>query len=211
MSERYVVRKHPEFSSWQVWDTEDNVQVSRSWWERFDAQEHADKCNGKIDELASLQQANAELLQVVESQSEKLGEARQFIRELADRPLDINDGYRHVIYNSVVIAAKEMQAQWESEVETSPEPASGGFTGYVAKIKKLLTKNNEVMAIMAINGNECIAFPRTWQEYGKVLESGKELQIVYKEDNSKGYPQFIIESAGFLYESEVMITESEAE
>jgi hypothetical protein len=94
------------------------------------------------------------------------------------------------------------------------EGASGGFTGIVSKIRKIETKNLEQMAILQINGNECIAFPRTWQQYRGVLESGKELQIIAKEDYSKGYLQFIIEHAELLYdetEASVDVTLTDAE
>lgn len=166
-------------------------------------------------EITSLQQANTELLQAMEAQSEKLGKLKQGMEAMHQicniPPSNLVMSTQHPQIIREMLAAIEETYKRYMQAETNPEPASGGFAGYVAKIKKLLTKNNEVMAIMVINGNECIAFPRTWQEYGKVLESGKELQIVYKEDNSKGYPQFIIESAGFLYESEDVTAGSEAE
>lgn len=154
--------------------------------------QHSEKLQA---EIASLQEANADLLAAAEVRSEELGKLKQIVRSMS-----------RMGETSLRYTINELIAQWKAE--TTPELASGGFTGgYVEKIKKVVTRNNEVMATMFINGNECIAFPRTWQEYGKVLESGKELQIVYKEDNLRGYPQFIIESAGLLYEAE---SESEA-
>lgn len=108
--------------------------------------------------------------------------------------------YESALTEDEIARAETLVSEVDNQAET--EATSGGFTGKASNIKKVVTKDNEVMATMLINGNECIAFPRTWMQYRNVLESGKELQIVTKEDYSRGYLQMIIQAAELLYESE---------
>lgn len=121
--------------------------------------------------------------------------------EEAHKILSTNITQYGVSIHDAVEDAREVieQALESKEAENA---ASGGFTGIASNIKKFVTKNNETMATMLINGNECIAFPRTWMQYRKVLESSKELQIVAQEDYSRGYLQMIIQVAELLYEGE---------
>lgn len=204
-------------------EREQNRKEVASYWE-LERQHLIGMLKGKDSDIATMQAALAE-------QSDKLKQQEATIRH-RDELLGIQSASceRHkyaleeilehipvkptlpIIFEIRSIAETALQETNEqsasTEAATQPDATSGGFTGVASSIKKHITKHNEIMAIMLINGNECVAFPRTWLQYRNVLESGKELQIVAQEDYSRGYLQMIIQHAELLHSNE---DESETE
>lgn len=82
----------------------------------------------QANEITRLQEANATLLQGMEAQSEKLGEARGFIREIADMEYQVHIPSKPPILiaedkslRPIVEKAQAMLAAWEAETASESE------------------------------------------------------------------------------------------
>jgi hypothetical protein len=140
MSEQYyTIKKIDDSETWAVFGGYEQIGVAADkheaeYWRKY-ISTHTAKFAGEIDrlqkEIASLQEAAATHLATIEAQSEKLGEARGFIRELAEHIIPIDHFAREDTrrqanwYLQFKQQAQAMLEQWEAETQQAEQLALG--------------------------------------------------------------------------------------
>lgn len=195
------------------------------------AQEYANELNiGHYKkELSALQEANAQLLQQLESeretsgaameaQSKEIAKLRQFVRELSSYEERATNPRQQDRNQSIFLQAFHAEActlvmQWDSATVATAAQAESeapiNWTGRIESAQPMVTKNNEVMAILTSElPYEIIAFPCTWQKYKDAILSnitGDSVDILtmrLQKDFSKSEPAYILLGIEGLEESE---------
>ncbi len=70
--------------------------------------------------------------------------------------------------------------------------------GLIAAIRKIATKNKEMMAIATLEDRfgkvEVVLFPRTWKQYEALMIENKVVVVIGKYDTSRGDPQIVCDA-----------------
>jgi hypothetical protein len=81
--------------------------------------------------------------------------------------------------------------------EEMPNGKEIRFVGLVAGMRKLPTKNKEMMCITTLEDRygtiDAVLFPRTWSKYESLVQDGAVIVVSGKFDTSRGDPQIICE------------------
>lgn len=82
------------------------------------------------------------------------------------------------------------------------------FVGVVAGLRKLPTKNHEMMAIATLEDRfgtiDAVMFPRTWRQVESLLTDGAVVVVTGKLDLSRGDPQILVDHATQRIETLIM-------
>jgi DNA polymerase-3 subunit alpha len=91
----------------------------------------------------------------------------------------------------------------EAEPEWHDKPVR--FVGLVAALRKLPTRNHEIMCIATLEDRygtlDVVLFPRTWAQYGEMMLEGAVVGVRGKLDLSRGDAQIICEDVTQRFES----------
>ncbi len=103
------------------------------------------------------------------------------------------DPVLHIIQASNFDTTKSLK---ESSPERDQRPAT--IIGLVAGIRRMPTKNQEMMAIVTLEDHfstiDVVLFPRTWRKFEDIVLEGMVLQFMGKLDLSRGDAQVICEA-----------------
>ena len=91
----------------------------------------------------------------------------------------------------------------DAEPEWHEKPVR--FVGLVAALRKLPTRNHEIMCIATLEDRygtiDAVLFPRTWAQYGEMMQEGAVIGARGKLDLSRGDAQIICEEVTQRFES----------